>query len=142
MPTAPQERTISFDTHRKVSGGREDATQGRGWPPGQCAAAMQDALSLLDGRWKLMILAQLFATSPLRFSELCRAIPAASQKMLVQQLRALEVGGVVSRTIYPEVPPRVEYRLTHLGSRLRPVFLALLDWADLQRADQDGTTTE
>jgi DNA-binding HxlR family transcriptional regulator len=95
---------------------------------------MQDALALLEGRWKLMILARLFAASPMRFSQLARAIPAASQKMLIQQLRSLEAGGVVSREIYAEVPPKVEYRLTDLGMQLRPVFIALLDWADLHRA--------
>jgi DNA-binding HxlR family transcriptional regulator len=66
----------------------------------------------------------------MRFSDLERAIPRASQKMLTQHLRELERDGVIARTVYPEVPPRVEYRLTDLGKRLRPVFLALADWAD------------
>lgn len=138
----PQERTTSSHMHRKVSAVADARSRGRGWPPEQCAAAMQDALSLLEGRWKLMILAQLFAASPLRFSELSRAIPAASQKMLVQQLRALEKGGIVSRTIHPEVPPRVEYHLTNLGSELRPVFLKLLDWSDLHRIVRGGTAPD
>jgi DNA-binding HxlR family transcriptional regulator len=54
--------------------------------------------------------------------------------MLIQQLRSLETAGVVSRKVYAEVPPKVEYRLTELGLQLRPVFSALLNWADLQRA--------
>jgi DNA-binding HxlR family transcriptional regulator len=56
-----------------------------------------------------------------------------SQKMLIQQLRGLEQDGVISRTVYPEVPPKVEYRLTDIGQGLGPVFLALLEWAELKR---------
>jgi len=76
------------------------------------------------------ILAHLSGEESMRFSDLERAIPQASQKMLTQHLRELERDGIVARTIYPEVPPKVEYRLTDQGRGLRPVFLALLDWAD------------
>lgn len=99
-----------------------------------CAAEMQDALSRLEGRWKMMILSHLFAGPLLRFSDLQRAIPKVSQKMLIQQLRDLEKNGIVSRTVHPQVPPKVEYGLTDLGRALAPVFLALLDWADLRSA--------
>jgi DNA-binding HxlR family transcriptional regulator len=95
---------------------------------------MQDALRCLEGRWKMMILSQLFSDPVLRFSDLKRAIPAVSQKMLIQQLRDLEAHGILSRTVHPQVPPKVEYRLTDLGQALAPVFLALLDWADLRAA--------
>jgi DNA-binding HxlR family transcriptional regulator len=95
---------------------------------------MQDALRCLEGRWKMMILSQLFSEPVLRFSDLKRAIPAVSQKMLIQQLRDLEAHGILSRTVHPQVPPKVEYRLTALGHALAPVFLALLDWADLRAA--------
>jgi DNA-binding HxlR family transcriptional regulator len=104
-----------------------------------CAASMQEALSCLEGRWKLMILAQLFSAPLLRFSDLQRAIPKVSQKMLIQQLRDLEGNGIVSRTVYAQVPPKVEYRLTDLGRALAPVFLALLDWAELRTAAADPT---
>jgi DNA-binding HxlR family transcriptional regulator len=100
-----------------------------------CATAMQDALRCLEGRWKMMILSQLFSDPVLRFSDLKRAIPAVSQKMLIQQLRDLEAHGILSRTVHPQVPPKVEYRLTTLGQALAPVFLALLDWADLKAAE-------
>jgi DNA-binding HxlR family transcriptional regulator len=100
-----------------------------------CATAMQDALRCLEGRWKMMILSQLFSEPVLRFSDLKRAIPAVSQKMLIQQLRDLEARGILSRTVHPQVPPKVEYRLTALGQALAPVFLALLDWADLRAAE-------
>ncbi len=69
----------------------------------------------------------------MRFSELHRAISEVSAKMLTQQLRELEADGIVDRTLYPEIPPRVEYKLTTLGNQLRPVFIALLDWAELRK---------
>ncbi len=82
----------------------------------------------------MVILYHLFsATGALRFSELERAIPAVTQKMLIQQLRELERDGIVARTIYPQVPPKVEYALTPVGLALRPALHALLEWADLRR---------
>jgi len=75
-----------------------------------CADRLTDALRCIDGRWKMPILAHLSAEEVMRFSDLERAIPRASQKMLTQHLRELERDGIVTRTIYSEVPPRVEYR--------------------------------
>jgi DNA-binding HxlR family transcriptional regulator len=98
-------------------------------PPSPEAAAVERALKVLDGRWKLVILFHLFGGRVLRFSELERAIPGISQKMLSQQLRQLEHDGVIARTVYPEVPPRVEYRLTEWGQSLCPVLDRLLRWA-------------
>lgn len=100
--------------------------------------AAAEAFELLEGRWKLMIIHSLFGpeggTSPVRrFSELERAIPQVSQKMLIQQLRSLERDGIVQRTIHPQVPPKVEYQLTRLGEALRPTLRALLDWANLRK---------
>ena len=95
---------------------------------------MQDALRPLEGRWKLMIMAQLLAGRAMRFSDLGRALPQISQKMLIQRLRDLEEDGIVSRTLYAQVPPKVEYCLTEVGEGLRPVFIALLDWTELQRS--------
>jgi DNA-binding HxlR family transcriptional regulator len=69
------------------------------------ADAAEEAFKLLEGRWKMMIVFHLFNKSVMRFSELERAIPLASQKMLIQQLRNLETNGVVHRTIYKEIPP-------------------------------------
>jgi DNA-binding HxlR family transcriptional regulator len=99
-----------------------------------CGAKMQDALRPLEGRWKLMIMAQLLAGTAMRFSDLKRALPQVSQKMLIQRLRDLEEDGIVSRTLYPQVPPKVEYCLTEVGKGLRPVFIALLDWTELLRS--------
>jgi DNA-binding HxlR family transcriptional regulator len=84
---------------------------------------------MLEGRWKLVILFHLFGGKVLRFSELERAIPGISQKMLIQQLRQLEEDGIVARTIYHQVPPKVEYSLTPWGQSLCPALDALLIWA-------------
>ena len=99
---------------------------------------LEEALEVLEGRWKLMILHSLFgaegSVSPVkRFSELERAIPLVSQKMLIQQLRRLERDGTVQRKIHPQVPPKVEYQLTKLGKALRPTLRALLDWANVRK---------
>jgi DNA-binding HxlR family transcriptional regulator len=90
---------------------------------------LEEALEVLEGRWKLLILFHLFSAPVLRFSQLRRAIPGISQKMLIQQLRDLEKDGVINRKIYPEVPPKVEYMLTKDGIALRPALRALKSWA-------------
>jgi DNA-binding HxlR family transcriptional regulator len=102
--------------------------------PGTAALAVEDALRFLEGRWKLMILFQLFGGNVRRFSELERAIPAISQKMLIQQLRQLEADGIVRRTVYHQVPPKVEYGLTPWGQALCPALDALLTWAGARPA--------
>ena len=81
----------------------------------------------------MVILFQLFAHPLMRFSELERAIPAVSQKMLIQQLRELERDGIVERKVYPQVPPKVEYKLTEWGRALCPALDALLEWAALRK---------
>ncbi len=81
----------------------------------------------------MLILAHIFGEEVMRFSDLERAIPNVSQKVLSQQLRGLERDGVISRTIHAQVPPKVEYRLTELGQALAPVFYALLDRGRLRR---------
>ncbi len=85
-------------------------------------------MRLLEGRWKLVILFQLFGGKVQRFSDLERQIDGISQKMLAQQLRQLEADGLVERTVYPEVPPRVDYRLTDWGQSLCPALEGLLRW--------------
>jgi len=103
--------------------------------PDRAAAGVEAALAIIGGRWKMLILFQLFAHGTLRFSGLERAIPAVSQKMLIQQLRELERDGVVARKVYPEVPPRVEYSLTELGDALCPALDELLQWAMRMQAE-------
>src|SRR5712671_2820048 len=109
--------------------------------PATAAQGVEDALKVLDGRWKLIILFLLFGGKVLRFSDLERAIPAISQKMLIQQLRQMEADGVVRRTVYQQVPPKVEYRLTRWGQALCPALDGLLKWAELrERMTQTSST--
>ena len=102
----------------------------RRYPPTSAAADVEAALRLLEGRWKLVILFHLFGGRVLRFSDLEKAIPAITQKMLGQQLRGMEADGIVVRIAYPQVPPKVEYRLTEWGQSLCPALDAILKWAD------------
>jgi len=96
------------------------------------ASGVERALKILEGRWKLVILFHLFGGKLLRFSELERAIPAISQKMLIQQLRQMERDGIVRRIVHHQVPPKVEYGLTRWGQALCPALDALLKWAALR----------
>src|ERR1700736_1651313 len=98
--------------------------------PVTAAQGVENALKILEGRWKLVILFHLFGGKILRFSDLERAIPAISQKMLIQQLRQLERDGIVRRIVHHQVPPKVEYGLTEWGQELCPALDALLTWAE------------
>lgn len=94
------------------------------------AQGVQNVIKVLEGRWKLVILFQLFGGQVRRFSDLERAIPGVSQKMLIQQLRQLEGDGVVARIVHHQVPPKVEYHLTEWGQSLCPALDALLAWGE------------
>jgi len=117
-------------THGKV----RYSPKGKVHPPTPESAAddVEQALKFLEGRWKLVILFRLFGGKLLRFSELERAIPAVSQKMLIQQLRQMESDGIVRRIVHHQVPPKVEYGLTDWGQALCPALDALLEWAALR----------
>src|SRR5690606_26827845 len=92
------------------------------YTPETAAADVETVIRRLEGRWKLIILFHLFSEKVLRYSELERSIPGISQKMLSQQLRQLESCGIVVRTLYPDVPPKVEYQLSEWGKALCPAF--------------------
>ena len=115
-------------THEKVSD-LPESKPGE-YTPVTAAAGVEQAFKLLEGRWKLMILFHLFGGKVLRFSDLQRAIPGISQKMLIQQLRQMENDGIVRRIVHHQVPPKVEYGLTDRGQALCPALDALLQWAD------------
>ncbi len=100
------------------------------YTPPSAATDVEAAWRLLDGRWKLVILFHLFGGKVMRYSELERAIPNITQKMLGQQLRSLEADGIVARESYPQVPPKVEYRLTAWGQSLCPALDAILKWLE------------
>ena len=115
-------------THEKVSDAPESKRPE--YTAVSAARGIEQALRFIDGRWKLLILFNLFGGQVLRFSDLERAIPGISQKMLAQQLRQLEADAMVERTVYKQVPPKVEYRLTAWGQSLCPALDALLKWAE------------
>ena len=82
---------------------------------------------LIGSKWKLLILRNLLAR-PWRFNELKKDLNGISQKVLTDSLRSLEEDGIVTRTVYPEVPPRVEYALSELGDSMRPIISAMEQW--------------
>lgn len=84
-------------------------------------------VSLLGSKWKLLILRNLMAR-PWRFNELRRDLTGISQKVLTDSLRSMEADGLVIRTVYPEVPPRVEYALSPLGRSMQPIIEAMEKW--------------
>jgi DNA-binding HxlR family transcriptional regulator len=114
-------------THLKVRYSPEG--KNRKYAPASAAEGVEAALKMLEGRWKLLILFHLFGGKLRRFSDLERAIPAISQKMLIQQLRQMERADIVRRIVHHQVPPKVEYGLTHWGQALCPALDAILKWA-------------
>ena len=124
-------------THKKVR--YSPKSKGEEYTPVTAAQDVERAFKVLEGRWKLLILFHLFGGKVLRFSELERAIPAISQKMLIQQLRQMENDGMVRRIVHHQVPPKVEYGLTDWGQALCPALDALLKWAALREEMADGT---
>jgi DNA-binding HxlR family transcriptional regulator len=91
---------------------------------------IRNVLARIGGKWTLAVIYTLGGSeTPLRFKDIERANPDCSQKMLTQTLRGLEADGLICRTVYPEMPPRVEYALTDRGRSFLPVMRQLLDWA-------------
>ena len=91
---------------------------------------IRNVLARIGGKWTLAVIYTLGGSeTPLRFKDIERANPDCSQKMLTQTLRGLEADGLICRTVYPEMPPRVEYALTERGRSFLPVMHQLLDWA-------------
>lgn len=95
--------------------------------------SVEAALAVIGGKWKGTILYRLFCDEVLRFNEIRRILPDVSQHTLTAQLRALEADGIIKRTVYPEIPPRVEYRLSDYGQTLRETVTALKTWGDLHK---------
>ena len=89
---------------------------------------IETTVNLIGDKWKVLIMRNLFLFGTQRFGELKRGINGISEKMLTQQLRQLEQSGLITRKVYPEVPPRVEYSLTELGNSLKPIFDAMHIW--------------
>ena len=91
------------------------------------ACPVATTVQLIGSKWKLLILRNLLAR-PWRFNELRKNLEGISQKVLTDSLRSMEEDGIVTRTVYPEVPPRVEYALSELGESMRPIIKAMEQW--------------
>lgn len=97
------------------------------------ACPVETTLTLIGDKWKVLILRDLLPGTK-RFGELKKSIGSVSQKVLTSQLRDMEESGLLTRTVYAEVPPRVEYSLTPLGQSLRPILDALGSWGEEYKA--------
>lgn len=89
---------------------------------------VDQALDIIVGKWKPIIILQLLDNGTMRFGELKRSIPDITQKMLTKQLRDLEAEDIIHREVYPEVPPKVEYSITEYGKELKPIMISMHEW--------------
>ncbi len=94
-------------------------------------------MQVLGGKWKAILINAIYHTSPARFGELKRSVKGITQSMLTQQLRELEEDGLISRKIYAEIPPRVEYTLTEFGLTLSPIMISMANWGKEYRMKKE-----
>lgn len=87
-------------------------------------------VNLIGNKWKILIIRNLLSADKIRFKDLKNGIEGISQKVLTDDLRSLEADGLIIRTVYPEVPPRVEYELSPLGKSLKPIIDAMANWGN------------
>jgi len=97
------------------------------------ACPVATTVALIGSKWKLLIIRNLLAR-PWRFNELKKDLEGISQKVLTDSLRSMEADGIITRTVYPEVPPRVEYSLTELGKSLKPILDSMWAWGEAYKA--------
>ena len=93
------------------------------------ACPVATTVQLIGSKWKLLIIRNLLV-KPWRFNELQKDLEGISHKVLTDSLRSMESDGIINRTVYPEVPPRVEYSLSHLGESMRPILDAMDNWGN------------
>lgn len=94
-------------------------------------------MKVLGGKWKPILINAIYFTAPARFGELKRSVIGITQSMLTQQLRELEDDGIISRKIYAEIPPKVEYTLTEFGLTLSPVILTMAKWGEEYKLNKE-----
>jgi DNA-binding HxlR family transcriptional regulator len=135
-------RTAKTAKRQTPAGGRTASSPVVPAPPelqhteANCRA--HEMLTRIGDKWSVHVIHVLGAEGTLRFGELLRRIPQISQRMLTVTLRGLERDGLLHRTMYPEVPPRVEYALTPLGATLRQIVRALIDWSGAHLLEVDA----
>lgn len=100
------------------------------------ACPVATTVQLIGSKWKILIIRNLL-TRPWRFNELRKDLEGISQKVLTDSLRSMEEDGIITRTVYPEVPPRVEYALSELGESMRPILDAMELWGKAYQAKAD-----
>lgn len=94
-------------------------------------------VQLIGNKWKLLIIRNLLVR-PWRFNELHKSLEGISQKVLTDSLRQMEANGIITRTVYPEVPPRVEYALSPLGESMRPILDSMQAWGEAYKSQMNG----
>ena len=92
-------------------------------------------IQLIGSKWKLLIIRNLLQR-PYRFNELQKSLDGISQKVLTDSLRSMEADGIITRTVYPEVPPKVEYALSELGETMRPILDSMKEWGENYKNSQ------
>jgi DNA-binding HxlR family transcriptional regulator len=97
------------------------------------ACPVATTVQLIGNKWKLLIIRNLLVR-PWRFGELQKSLDGISQKVLSESLRSMEADGIITRTVYPEVPPRVEYALSPLGESMRPILASMQEWGENYKA--------
>ena len=97
---------------------------------------VQTTVQLIGSKWKLLIMRNLLAR-PWRFNELHKSLEGVSQKVLTDSLRSMEEDGIITRTVYPEVPPRVEYALSELGKSMQPIIQSMEAWGTAYKQKLD-----
>lgn len=100
------------------------------------ACPVATTVQLIGSKWKILIIRNLL-TRPWRFNELRKDLEGISQKVLTDSLRSMEEDGIITRTVYPEVPPRVEYALSELGESMRPILDVMERWGTAYQAKAD-----
>ena len=97
---------------------------------------IRNVLAHICGKWSLLVIYVMHQSDSIRFNALNRAIPDISQKVLTSTLRSLETDGFITRQVYAEVPPRVEYSLTELGKSLKPILDSMWAWGEAYKSKQ------
>lgn len=98
-------------------------------------------MKVLGGKWKPILINAIYFTSPARFGELKRSVIGITQSMLTSQLRELEEDGIITRKIYAEIPPRVEYTLTDFGLTLSPIIQSMAEWGKQYKLNNETKNT-
>lgn len=102
------------------------------------ACPVATTVNLIGNKWKLLIMRNLLQR-PWRFNELQKSLDGISQKVLTDSLRTMEKDGIIIRTVYAEVPPRVEYSLSEIGESMRPILVAMQDWGNDYKSKMENS---